>query len=92
MREILGQAVELLAQGHTAENASVKRLAERWCKTFADGLRKPMDAKFRRWFKRYAAETNDPRIERFWQLVSALHGRPEAPPFTRAQALLIEAL
>lgn len=92
MREILADAMRFSNDSKTAQDPQVRRLAERWAKTFADALGKPMDAKFKRWFKTFATETNDPRIERFWQLVCVLHGRPPAPPFTPAQALLIEAL
>jgi DNA-binding transcriptional MerR regulator len=92
MWEILGKALLLYDEQRTRTDPDVQRLAEQWAKLFADAMGKEFDAKFRRWFKRYAEETNDPRIERFWQLVSVLHGRPAPPPFTRAQGLLIEAL
>lgn len=88
---ILREATELLAR-EQRDNGDVKALAERWCSLFARAMEKPNDVKFRRWFKRYATETNDPRIEQFWRLVSVLHGRPAPAPFIRAQALLIEAL
>jgi DNA-binding transcriptional MerR regulator len=90
--DVLCKALGFLEENRAADDPEVRRLANRWCKLFAEAMGKRDDAKFRRWFKRYAEETNDPRIERFWHLVSVLHGRPAAPPFTRAQALLIEAL
>jgi hypothetical protein len=48
-------------------------------------------AEFPEWFADYARRTNDPRIERFWNDVAVLRGTPPMPPFTRAQALLVEA-
>ena len=92
IREILRVAAEAQAAGKTAEDAVVRKLAIRWAKLFAAMFGKTYDAKFIRWFAAFMRETNDPRIEEFWRLVSILHARPAPPPFTAAQTMLVEAL
>ena len=92
IREILRIAAEAQAAGKTAEDAVVRKLAIRWAKLFAAMFGKTYDAKFIRWFAAFMRETNDPRIEEFWRLVSILHARPAPPPFTAAQTMLVEAL
>lgn len=92
VREILRLAAEAQAAGKTAADGQVRKLAIRWAKLFAETFGKTYDEKFVRWFSAFMRETNDPRIEEFWRLVSVLHARPAPPPFTAAQAMLVEAL
>jgi DNA-binding transcriptional MerR regulator len=92
LREILRLAAKAHASGKTAHDAPVRKLAIHWAKLFADAFGKTYDAKFVRWFVAFMRETNDPRIEEFWRLVSILHARPAPPAFTAAQAMLVEAL
>lgn len=89
--EILTQTYPLLAEGATASDERVQALADRWAAHFARALGCERTVDFPEWFAQYARRTNDPRIERFWNDVAILRGRPPMPPFTRAQALLIEA-
>jgi DNA-binding transcriptional MerR regulator len=89
--QILSETYPLLAQGATAEDERVQALAERYAAHFARALGCEHSAEFPEWFADYARRTNDPRIERFWNDVAVLRGTPPMPPFTRAQALLVEA-
>lgn len=89
--QILSETYPLLADGATAADERVQALAERYASHFARALGCEHDAGFPEWFAEYGRKTNDPRIERFWNDVATLRGTPPMPPFTRAQALLIES-
>ncbi|HTU82419.1 MAG TPA: MerR family transcriptional regulator [Candidatus Acidoferrales bacterium] len=90
--QIVGQAVALVREGANARDERVLPLARRWEALFATALGRRSDAAFRSWFLDYAARTNDPRIERFWNDVAELRAGPAMPPFTAATNLLIDAL
>lgn len=92
MHAITAEARAVFDRGADASEPDVERVARRWSAAIAAALGRAYDAAFLEWFLGYAQSINDPRIERFWQLVSKLHGRPEVPQFTRAFALLIESL
>ncbi|HZZ00992.1 MAG TPA: MerR family transcriptional regulator [Candidatus Baltobacteraceae bacterium] len=89
--QILSEAYSLLAEGAAATDERAQALADRWASHFALALGCQHNADFPEWFAEYARRTNDPRIERFWNDVAVLRGTPPMPPFTQAQALLIEA-
>jgi hypothetical protein len=93
MQSILGEAVEALNDGCDPGSERVRSLAQRWMQAFADALGRPNDDEFHRWFAEYALRTNDPRIQRFWELVADLKGRPGGvSPFIAAQQLLLDGL
>lgn len=89
--QILSETYPLVAEGATADDERVQALAERYASHFARALGCEYDAHFPEWFAKYARQTNDPRIERFWNDVAILRGTPPMPPFTRAQALLAQS-
>jgi len=88
---ITGEAQALYARGAKPEDREVQELVDRWTRLFAGALGRDPDDAFLRWFLTYSDETNDPRIERFWQLVGTLRGCA-VPSFTCAYGLLIEGL
>jgi DNA-binding transcriptional MerR regulator len=90
---IVAEAMTALADASGPESSRVSHLVERWVRAYSDGLGRPDDAAFRRWLLDYAAQTNDPRMQRFWELAGALKGRPAGvSPFIAAQQLLIDGL
>lgn len=89
--QILSEAYPLYAEGASPADERVQALAERYASHFARALGCEHSPDFPEWFLGYARKANDPRIERFWNDVAILRGTPPMPPFTRAQALLIEA-
>jgi DNA-binding transcriptional MerR regulator len=88
---ITGEAQTLYTRGAKPGDPQVQELVDRWTRLFAGALGRERDAAFLRWFLTYSSETNDPRIERFWQLVGTLRGCA-IPSFTGAYGLLIEGL
>jgi DNA-binding transcriptional MerR regulator len=90
--EVLGEALELLASGAKPQDENVRALARRWAQLYASTLHRADHPAFATWFLEYARRTNDPRIEQFWNDVAVLRATPPMPPFTRATALLCEAL
>jgi DNA-binding transcriptional MerR regulator len=74
------------------DDERVQTLLDRQMNLFAKALGLTDDPQFPQWFLAYAERTNDPRIERFWNEVAILRGWPPMPPFTRANALLLQAL
>jgi len=91
MFAITREAQALYDRGATPEDPDVRAVAEKWLTLFARMMRREPDAAFRQWMIAFASETNDPRIERFWQLVGTLRGQC-IPSFTKAYALLIDAM
>ena len=90
---IIGEAVKALEDGCDAKSDRVGALADRWAGAFARGLGRDDDEPFRRWLLDYARRTNDPRIQRFWELVAIMKGQsPGISPFIAAQQLLIDGL
>jgi len=90
---IIGEAVEALSEGCDAGSERVGALVDRWASAFARGLGRDDDEPFRRWLLEYSQRTNDPRIQRFWELVAIMKGRPPGvSPFIAAQQLLIDGL
>ncbi|MGZ3509553.1 MAG: MerR family transcriptional regulator [Vulcanimicrobiaceae bacterium] len=90
--KLLSRALTALREDALPQSDVVRNLAAEFTELFARALGRENNAEFRRWFGEYAEQTNDPRIERFWQLVALLKGNPPPPPFHRAQALVFEAL
>lgn len=90
---IVAQAGAALADGCKPDSARVSELVERWVRAFAEGLDRTDDVAFRKWLLDYARKTNDPRMQRFWELVGTMKGRPGGvSPFVAAQQLLIDGL
>lgn len=90
---IIGRAVEALEDRCDAKSDRVGALVDEWADAFARGLGRDDDEPFRRWLLDYARRTNDPRIQRFWELVAIMKGRPPSiSPFIAAQQLLIDGL
>jgi len=65
----------------------VKQLAAAYLAMIARATGRRPDARTRRWILARAAE-HDPRAERFWELVSALHRRPPSPHAAIMRAIL----
>lgn len=91
MFAITRKAQALADRGAAPGDAETRAAAEEWLTLFARVMQREPDAAFRRWMIAFASETNDPRIERFWQLVGTLRGQC-IPSFTKAYALLIDAM
>lgn len=90
---IIAQAVSALEDGCDKDDARVRALVDRWVRAFADGLGRTDDTAFRRWLVDYSARTNDPRMQRFWELIAEVKGQPpRVSPFVAAQQLLIDGL
>lgn len=90
---IVSEAGLALADGCGPRSDRVSDLVERWVAAFAQGLGRTDDVGFRRWLLDYALRTNDPRMQRFWELVGVLKSRPMGmSPFIAAQRLLIQGL
>jgi len=90
---IVAEAVRALDDGCGSKSDRVSALVEKWSGAFARGLGREDDVSFRRWLLDYARRTSDPRIQRFWELVATMKGRPaHVSPFIAAQRLLIDGL
>jgi len=90
---VIAEAVSALHDSCDPDSDRVRALVVRWVGAFARGLGRPEDGAFRRWLLDYARRTNDPRIQRFWELVATMKGRPASvSPFVAAQQLLIDGL
>jgi DNA-binding transcriptional MerR regulator len=91
-RAVLDEAVAAMRDGAGPGDPRIEQLLDRWMAPFASMLELENDADFPAWFLAFARRTNDARIERFWKYVAVLKGWPGIPPFTKAQALLCDAL
>jgi DNA-binding transcriptional MerR regulator len=92
-REIMTIQSETIALlDASPDDERVQTLLDRQMTLFAKALELQDDPQFPEWFLAYAERTNDPRIERFWNEAAILRGWPPMPPFTRANALLLQAL
>jgi alpha-ketoglutarate-dependent taurine dioxygenase len=90
---IIAEAASALHDGCDPNCERVRALVVRWVSEFARGVGRRDDAAFRRWLVDYSRRTNDPRIQRFWELVATMKGRPASvSPFVAAQQLLIDGL
>jgi len=90
---VIAEAVSALHDNCEPNSERVSALVVRWVSAFARGLGRRDDEAFRRWLLDYARRTNDPRIQRFWELVATMKGRPASvSPFVAAQQLLIDGL
>ena len=91
MFAITRKAQALWESGATPEDPRTQAVAQEWLTLFARVMRREPDEAFRRWMIDFATQTNDPRIERFWQLAGTLRGQC-VPSFTKAYALLVDSM
>ena len=90
---VIAEAVSALHDNSDPKSERVRALVVRWVSAFARGLGRRDDEAFRRWLLDYSRRTNDHRIQRFWELVASMKGRPASvSPFVAAQQLLIDGL
>ncbi|MFE5284369.1 MerR family transcriptional regulator [Nocardia sp. NPDC056611] len=76
VRTDIGKA---LADGLSADSEAAATVVDRLTARYADTFGKPDDARLRRWILERLEVANDPRVERYWRLVSAINGWPEMP-------------
>jgi hypothetical protein len=58
--------------GERADGEVVLEIASRWTGGLAEALEKKPDAGFAGWVGDHIEATNDPRFERYWQLMAIL--------------------
>lgn len=68
-----------LADGLSADSAAAAAVVAGLTARYADTFGKPDDAPLRSWILERLDVANDPRVERYWRLVSAINGWPEMP-------------
>ena len=67
-------------------------LLDDWIKSFAKVFSRKPDEDFKQWMLEYFLSTQDPRIERYWQLMSQLKNLPFRPQYGRAFTWLLDNL
>jgi hypothetical protein len=85
MAAIREQAGAAAAAGIAADSPAAVPVVERV-------LRQPLDPLERLRLRRQLEMFNDVRVERYWQLMAAMHGRPAAPAIAEACNWFIAAL
>lgn len=76
VRTEVGQAI---ADGIEAESAAAAVVVDALSARYAETFGKPDDSRLRHWMLERLEVANDPRVERYWRLVSAINGWPEMP-------------
>ncbi|MGW4533498.1 MerR family transcriptional regulator [Nocardia sp. NPDC004340] len=76
VRTDIGKA---LADGISADSQAAAAVVDGLAARYAETFGKPDDARLRRWILERLQVANDPRVERYWRLVSAINGWPELP-------------
>lgn len=80
-QRIMNEAIEAVRAGHSLGDESAQQLVDEWIEGFAKLLARPPDAAFLRWMVRYFESTYDPRIARYWELISRIKGAPYKPMY-----------
>ncbi|WP_433667581.1 MerR family transcriptional regulator [Nocardia sp. CA-136227] len=76
VRTDIGKA---LADGISADSQAAAAVVDGLAARYAETFGKPDGARLRRWILERLEVANDPRVERYWRLVSAINGWPELP-------------
>ncbi|WP_405164472.1 MerR family transcriptional regulator [Nocardia sp. NBC_01499] len=76
VRDEVGKA---LTDGLSADSAAAAAVVDTLVARYGDTFGKPADPQLRRWILERLDVANDPRVERYWRLVSAINGWPELP-------------
>ncbi|MEU1205836.1 MerR family transcriptional regulator [Nocardia sp. NPDC005825] len=76
VRADIGKA---LADGLSADSPAAAAVVDGLTARYAETFGKPDDARLRRWILERLEVADDPRVERYWRLVSAINGWPKLP-------------
>jgi len=90
MGKLVSGALAALDAGEAPTGPRARALAAELVAVWAKAMGKKPTRAFHAWLLRNVAE-HDPRAERFWELVAAVHGRPPFP-HARAFRFLFEAI
>jgi DNA-binding transcriptional MerR regulator len=93
--ETMQEAVAAVREGRSPDGEREQRVVSRWVEGHARAMGRVGDPTFPAWLLSHYEATNEPRAERYWELISILKGceRPEGPsPQAEAYRWLLEGL
>ena len=93
--EIMQKATAAVREGRSPDGEYEQRVVNRWVEAHARAMGRTGDPAFPAWLLSHYEATNEPRAERYWELIAILKGceRPEGPsPQAEAYRWLMEGL
>ncbi|MGE7434123.1 MULTISPECIES: helix-turn-helix domain-containing protein [Kitasatospora] len=81
-----------LAEGTEPDSAAARPVLDELAAAFAEVFGRSDGAEFRGWLLERFETGNDPRMERYWQLIALINGWPSVPTFGPVFEWLIGAL
>ena len=90
--EALREAAEAVREGRPPTGEREQRVVQGMIDANARALNRTEDPDFEAWLLRHYDETSDPRMERYWHLVSTLKNIRYDPTLARAHRWLVEGL
>ena len=90
--EALGEARKAVLEGRPPTGGREQRVVGGLVRINARMMNKTVDPEFEAWLLRHYDETSDPRMERYWHLVSILKEFEYDPSLAEAHRWLVEGL
>ena len=90
--EALRGAVAAVREGRSPSGERERRVVEGWLEAQARAMGRTGDPGFAAWLLAHCEQTADPRMERYWCLVSTLKETPFDPAIAEAYRWLVEGL
>ena len=90
--EAVRGAVAAVREGRSPSGERERRVVEGWLEAQAQAMGRTVDQGFAAWLLSHYERTADPRMERYWCLISTLKETPFDPTLVEAYRWLVEGL
>jgi DNA-binding transcriptional MerR regulator len=91
-QQTMTKAMQAIKHKQSVTESESRAVIDAWLQGGASLFKQPPEPDFLQWLYQQFTTTYDPRIERYWQLVTALKGQEYSPIYGQAYQWLLEGL